>query len=121
MNPTYKEEKSEDALLNLESRYKNMSKRELADQAVNLATLQVMACSDFKAPRLKTISKFYHLYDGHVQKKIRQLFNVPIPVFPGMIDTLNAQYDTGIFLEFEAGDAADYFRHRRLTVLGEWR
>lgn len=119
MNPTYKEEQSEDALLNLESRYKNMSKRELADQAVNLATLQVMACSDFKAPRLKTISKFYHLYDGHVPKKIRQLFNVPIPVFPGMIDTLNAQYDTGIFLEFEAGDAADYFQTQKIN--GAWR
>lgn len=119
MTPTEKEAQVEEQLLALNSKYKNMSRTQLAEAAVDMATKQVMACSAFKEPRLKTITKYYSLYDGHVQKKLRQLFNVPIPVFAGMIDTLNAQYDTGIFLEFDAGDAADYFKTQKLN--GAWR
>lgn len=119
MNPTEKETQAEDALLKLESKYKSMSKKQLAEAAVDMATNQIMACSAFKEPRLKTLNKYYQLYDGKVIKKLRQLFNVPIPVFAGMIDTLNAQYDTGISLEFEAGDAADYFKVQKIN--GAWR
>lgn len=109
----------EDSLLDLESKYKNMSKAQLADAAVQIARLQVMACYEFKKPRLQQVNKFYSLYDGKVPKKLRQLFNVPIPVFAGMIDTLNAQYDTGVFLEFAEGDAADYFKVNKIN--GAWR
>lgn len=114
MNPTV-----DAALLALESKYKRLGKEQLAEEAVRIATLQIMACYDFKRPRLERLRKYYELYDGKVPKKIRQLFNVPIPVFAGMIDTLNAQYDTGVFLEFEAGDSADYFKVNKLN--GAWR
>lgn len=110
---------AEEALMGLESKYKRLSKSQLAEEAVNIATNQIMACSDFKAPRMRQLEKYYELYDGKVKKKLRQLFNVPIPVFAGMIDTLNAQYDTGIFLEFAEGDAADYFNVQKLN--GAWR
>jgi len=113
------ETKVEDFLLDLESRYKNLNKSQLADVAVQIARLQVMACYEFKKPRLQQVNKFYSLYDGKVPKKLRQLFNVPIPVFAGMIDTLNAQYDTGVFLEFAEGDASDYFKVNKLN--GAWR
>lgn len=110
---------TDDALLELESKYKNFSKARLAEEAVRIATLQIIACTDFKRPRLERLKKYYELYDGKVPKKLRQLFNVPIPVFAGMIDTLNAQYDTGTYLEFEAGDSADYFKVQKLN--GAWR
>lgn len=113
------EKTSEEMLLELSSKYKNLSKKQLAEKAVDVATNQVMSCYSFKEPRLKTLSKYYRLYDGHTQKKLRQLFNVPIPVFAGMIDTLNAQYDSGIFLEFEAGDPSDYFKAKKIN--GAWR
>ncbi len=109
----------EDSLLEFESKYKTMSRKQLADAAVQIARLQMMACFEFKKPRLQQINKFYALYDGKVPKKLRQLFNVPIPVFAGMIDTLNAQYDTGVFLEFAEGDAADYFKVNKIN--GAWR
>lgn len=105
--------------MDLESRYKNLGKAQLADAAVQIARLQIMACFEFKKPRLQQINKFYALYDGKTPKKLRQLFNVPIPVFAGMIDTLNAQYDTGVFLEFSEGDAADYFKVNKIN--GAWR
>lgn len=108
-----------DSLKELESKYKTMDRNQLADAAVQIARLQIMACFEFKKPRLQQINKFYALYDGKTPKKLRQLFNVPIPVFAGMIDTLNAQYDTGVFLEFSEGDAADYFKVNKIN--GAWR
>lgn len=87
----------------------------LAEKALYKASRQLMASSDFKKPRLAKIEKFWNLYNGNVTKKIRQLFNIPIPVFPGMIDTLNSEYDTPIQLKFGEGDAADYFKVKKIN------
>jgi hypothetical protein len=84
----------DEQLSSLSSRYKTMDRKTLAAEAVTIATRQLMASTDFKKPRMAKLTKYWELYDGKVPKKLRQLFNVPIPVFPGMIDTLNAQYDT---------------------------
>lgn len=109
------ENSAEEKLLNLESRYKNMTKDQLASHAVDVATNQILACGDFKQPRMARIQKFWNLYDGKTPKKLRQLFNVPIPVFPGMVDTLNAQYDTPVLLDFKEADASDYFKVQKLN------
>ncbi|UPJ35857.1 hypothetical protein IVB45_02255 [Bradyrhizobium sp. 4] len=109
------EKSAQDSSEYLDSRWKNLSGKQLADEAVTVATRQLMASTDFKKPRLATLAKYWQLYDGKVQKKLRQLFNVPIPVFPGMIDTLNAQYDTPIRLKFKEGDAADYFKVQKIN------
>jgi hypothetical protein len=103
------------ALLSFESKYKNMGKRQLAEEAVKIATMQLITSTDFKKPRMEKLAKFWALYDGKTQKKLRQLFNVPIPVFSGMIDTLNAQYDTPVELKFKEGDAADYFKVQKIN------
>lgn len=87
----------------------------LAQKAIRIATNQLCASTEYKKPRLARIEKYWELYNGKVPKKLRQLFNVPIPVFPGMIDTLNAQYDEPIKLEFKEGDASDYFKVEKLN------
>ncbi len=102
-------------LHDLESRFKNLDMGQLANEAVNIATQQITACYEFKKPRLARLAKYWELYDGKTPKKLRQLFNVAIPVFPGMIDTLNAQYDTPITLTFKEGDAADYFKVQKVN------
>jgi len=99
-----------------DSKYLNMNKEQLAAEAVNTAINQINACYEFKKPRLAKIAKYWALYDGKTSKKLRQLFNVPIPVFPGMIDTLNAQYDTPIQVKFKEGDAADYFKINKVNA-----
>jgi hypothetical protein len=109
------ENESESSLFDLESQYKNLTQKQLAEKAVDVATNQIMACFDFKKPRITRVQKYWDLYDGKVPKKLRQLFNVPIPVFPGMVDTLNAQYDTSIQLKFKEGDASDYFKVQKLN------
>jgi hypothetical protein len=98
-----------------EFKFKNLSHEQKAEKAVDIAVNQLIASTDFKAARLARISKYWELYNGSVKKKLRQLFNVPIPVFPGMIDTLNAQYDTPIQVEFSQGDPSDYFKIQKIN------
>ncbi len=105
----------QEASKDLDSEYKTLGKAQLAEKAVKIASQQIMACSEFKKPRIQRLSKYWELYDGKTAKKLRQLFNVPIPVFAGMIDTLNAQYDTPIQLKFREGDASDYFKVQKLN------
>lgn len=109
------DETSKEDLSFFESKYKNMSKAQMAEEAVNIATRQITACHDFKKPRISRLNKYWELYDGKTQKKIRQLFNVPIPVFAGMIDTLNAEYDTPIQVEFKETDASDYYKALKIN------
>lgn len=106
----------DEQLLALESRYKNLTHDQLAEKAMRIATMQLMASENFKKPRLARLAKYWRLYDGKVDKKLRQLYNIPIPVFSGLIDTLNAQYDTPIQLQFGPGDPSDYFKAEKIDA-----
>lgn len=106
----------EEQLLALESSYKTKSKKELADRAMQIVLMQLQASDSFKKPRMAKLTKYYKLYDGKVDKKLRQLFNVAIPVFSGLIDTLNAQYDTPIQLEFGHAEPSDYFKAEKINA-----
>jgi hypothetical protein len=111
------DDKITDELSSLSSRYKNMTTEQLAEEAVTIATHQIIACSDFKKTRLTRLARYERLYNNDVDKKLRQLFNVPIPVFAGMIDTLNAQYDSPIIMTFKEGDASDYFKVEKINAM----
>ncbi len=103
-------------LKELESSYKNLSKKQLAEKAVQIAVRQLAASTEFKKPRLQKLAKYWELYDGKVQKKLRQLFNIPIPIFSGLVDTLNAQYDTPIELRYSEADPSDYFKAEKINA-----
>lgn len=107
---------STDYATQFKGRFDGYTNETLAEEAVNIATRQLITSTEYKKPRLERLAKYWALYDGKVPKKLRQLFNVPIPVFPGMIDTLNAQYDTPIQLRFKEGDAADYFKVQKINA-----
>lgn len=96
-----------------------LDKDRKAEDAVNKAVKQITACYEFKKPRLEKLNKYWSLYDGKTTKKLRQLFNVNIPVFAGMVDTLNAQYDSSIQLKFKEGDPSDYFKVQKIN--GMWQ
>jgi hypothetical protein len=97
---------------------KHLSKSLLAEKAVDIAMKQIMAANEFKKPRIQRLNLYWELYDGKVKKKLRQLFNIPLPVFSGMVDTLCAMHDTPIQLKFQEGDPADYFKVQKIQ--GAW-
>lgn len=80
----------------------------LAEEAVNVALRQLQASYQHKLPRVHTIRKYRRLYNTQIDRKLRQQFNVPLPVFAGMIDTLQADLNDELIIEYKYTDPADY-------------
>lgn len=78
-----------------------------AQEVCDMNLRQVQQSYIFKLPRILQIRKFRDLYNNKPQKQLRIRYNVPIPIFSGMIDTLQADLDDGLLLKFEAQDPAD--------------
>ena len=93
-----------------------MSKNTLADTCTSIAMRQLRECWTFKLPRVRAVQKYRRLYNVEVLPKLRVQFNVPIPVFSGMIDTLQADLDDGLTLKYESQDPADWKAIQKLNA-----
>ena len=98
---------------------KNMTREELAEEAMDRAMYMVAQCRQFKAPRLAQIAKYRDLYAGKIKKKFRQPFNVNIPVFAGAMDTLQSSFNDDLSVRFQEQEKADYMSAKKITSLWE--
>lgn len=78
------------------------------DKVTDIAFNCLLISQQFKQPRMNQIKKYIRLYYNDLPPKARQLFNIPIPVFSGMIDTLQSDYNDPITLKFDYTNLADY-------------
>lgn len=81
---------------------------QLADELTQIATRQLAQSYVAKLPRINQIRKFRDLYNNKAEKQLRVRYNVPVPIFSGMIDTLQADLDDAMILKFEETDPADW-------------
>lgn len=89
---------------------------EKISKLVDIALRQLAASARFKAPRMNIIKKYEEAYMGKVQPKLRQAFQVPIPVFSGLVDTLQADVDDPMNLQFTENNPADYNAIRKVNA-----
>lgn len=80
----------------------------LAEEVTEVAMTQLQQSWTFKQPRIQTIRKYRRLYNTQVLPKLRQQFNVPVPIFAGMIDTLQADLNDNLLIEYQNTDPADW-------------
>ncbi len=80
----------------------------LAAELTGVALRQLTTSWTFKQPRILQIRKFRDLYNNKVPKQLRIRYNVPIPIFAGMIDTLQADLDDELLLKYGEQDPADW-------------
>jgi len=85
-----------------------MKENKLANQLADTALRQLTTSYLFKLPRITQIRKYRDLYNGKAQRQLRVRYNVPIPVFAGMIDTLQADLDDAVILKYEEQDPSDW-------------
>ncbi|MDI6820941.1 MAG: hypothetical protein QMD65_02055 [Patescibacteria group bacterium] len=85
-----------------------MKENTLAQELTAIALRQLTTGYQFKLPRINQIRRFRDLYNGKTQRQLRIRYNVPIPIFAGMIDTLQADLDDQIILKYEEQDPADW-------------
>lgn len=90
--------------------------REEAEEAVNIAIRQLVASSSHKEPFLEKMVKYENLYAGRLPKKLRIQFNVVLPIFSGMIDTICSDFDEGIDLNFKDTHPSDYFAAKKIKA-----
>ena len=85
-----------------------MAKQNVAEELVGMAQLQLAQSYQFKLPRISRIRQFRDLYNGKAEAQKRVRYNVPIPIFSGMIDTLQADLDDDMILEYHEDEPADW-------------
>lgn len=92
------------------------SSQKIGDILLPIALKQLKASTDHKQGRMNQIREYELAYIGKVQPKFRQQFNVPLPVFPGLVDTLQSDFDDPIQLTFQEQDAADYKKVKKINA-----
>jgi hypothetical protein len=89
----------------------------MGDILTKIACQQLSVSNKFKQPLLTKWSSFEDLKAGKIKKKLRVQFNVALPVFSGMLDTLASDFDEPIELEFQRKHPSDYFKVQRIQAV----
>lgn len=92
------------------------TKKDFADNLAKIAQRQLSVSNKFKEPLVSKWKAYQELKAGNVKKKLRVQFNVALPVFQGMLDTLAADFDEPIELKFKKKHPADYFKMQRIQA-----
>lgn len=90
------------------SQQNNLEGDSIEDKLTKLSFDLLLNSQVYKQPRMNTLIKYERMYLNDIPPKLRQLFNVPIPVFPGLVDTLSADFNDQIKLKFKETNPADY-------------
>lgn len=88
----------------------------LYEKLTKMACMQLRTSNEYKKPLLEKWQKYEDLKAGKVKPKLRVMHNIPIPVFGGMLDTLAADFDEPIELEFKKSHPSDYFKAKRINA-----
>lgn len=88
--------------------------KSFADELTKIAMKQLSVSNKFKEPLVKKWKMYQELKAGIVKPKLRVQFNVALPVFQGMLDTLAADFDEPIELKFKRKHPSDYFKVQRI-------
>lgn len=90
--------------------------RELADELTQRARKQLWASVEFKKPRMVKINASIDLLMGNTQKKLRQQFNIPLPILSGMYEKLAADLDDPVQIKFKEQSPKDYFPVQKINA-----
>lgn len=74
----------------------------------NEARLLLVQSQIYKQPRMNLLATFERLYNNDVPPKLRQMFNVVIPIFSGMVDSLLAMFNDEVQIKFKATNPAQH-------------
>lgn len=88
----------------------------LATKLTDIALKQLQTSTTYKQPRMNKIKKSEDLYFNKIRQKLRSKYNIPLPMMSGFVDTLEADLDDPIELEFAHTDPADYLAVKKVNA-----
>ena len=80
----------------------------LEDTIAHLARQLLVQSQTYKQVRMLRIAEYERAYNNDVLPKLRQLFNVSLPIFSGMIDELLAMFNDQVQIKFNATNPSQY-------------
>lgn len=87
-----------------------------AEELTKIAARQLGISNKYKEPLITKWKKFEDLKAGNIPRKLRSQFNVALPVFSGMLDTLAADFDEPIELRYKSKHPSDYFKAKKIQA-----
>lgn len=78
------------------------STRQLADECLKTATTQLKISTDYKLKRFHRIDEALGMMLGKIKPRIRQTFNIPLPVLSGLLETLCADLDDPVQIKVKS-------------------
>lgn len=97
----------------------NQAAPRLADTLTAIALQQLEVSTDFKKDRMDRIKKFEDLYAGRSSVRLRVQYDSVLPVFAGMVDALEVEFDDPPYLKFRDNNPVDYFAARKIQAAWE--
>ena len=91
--------------------------KEFADKLTIIAAKQLQTSNNYKKGLLEKWKMYEDLKAGNLKKKLRIQTSVALPVFAGMLDTLGADFDEPVELEFIKKHPSDYFKVQKIQAL----
>ncbi len=92
------------------------SKKDLGDKLVQIACRQLQTSNNYKKPLIEKWKLYEDLKAGNVKKKLRIQTNIALPVFSGMLDTLAADFDEPVELQYAKKHPSDYFKVQKVQA-----
>lgn len=92
------------------------SKKTFYDELTKIAIQQLSVSNRYKEPLIAKWKMYQDLKAGNVKRKLRVQFNVALPIFQGMLDTLAADFDEPIELRFKSKHPSDYFKMQKIQA-----
>jgi hypothetical protein len=90
-----------------------MRKQDLLDTALKLAEQS----EQYSAGRMAQISESEDLYYNIIDKKIAGLYNAPVPIMGGFIDTLISRVSGETVLVFSKQNDSDTVKAKKITAM----
>jgi len=96
-----------------------MKSNTFAQEMTELAIRLLEVSTQYKRPRMERIRRYRALYNNETRTQYRIRYNAPIPIFSGMIDTLQADYDDALIIKANATDPADWIAEQKANAAME--
>lgn len=98
---------------------KDLSGRPLNEVLGSVGQQLLVMSQVYKQPRMLQIAEFERLYNNDILPKFRQLFNMVLPVFSGMIDELLSMFNDQVHIKYKPTNPVQYLVVPKIQALWE--
>lgn len=82
--------------------------KEFKDKLAKKCQQLLVSSQIYKQPRMDTLAIYEHVYNNDIPPKLRQMFNVALPIFSGMIDEMLAMFNDQVQIKFGPTNPAQH-------------